>query len=409
MSEAAETDVPAGVGPSEAADDVGGYASSARPSASDASSEVPPVQVARPPIRIPRSLEFAAAISWRVFIVAAAVIAAFLVLGRLQVVFLSTAAAMVIACALWPLVARLRSIGVPRSVSALVTVLALLSLVVATVALVTPYAADDVRNIDLDVSAEVDEVERWLVEGPLDLSERQVQTFRERADRQLRTVGNRALRGAWDSALFAAELIAGLLLTIVLTFFFLKDGDRMWRWIRGFIPARRRDEWDLIAVHVRDVLAGFLRGTSIVAAVDAIGIGLGLYLLGVPLVIPIALLTFVGGFIPLVGATIAGAVAVLVALVNNGFLTALGVLGVVLLVQQLEGNVLQPFVVGRSVQLHPAVVLVAVGAGAVLWGIGGAVLAVPLTAAASVVLADLRRSPASALPSPPPSSALEDA
>lgn len=411
MTGAVEPDGPAAVG--ERVDARAGEAEDTvveRPSerASDASSDVPPVSVSRQPIKVPRSLEFAAAVSWRLFIVAAAVIATFLLLGRLQVVFVSTAAAMVLACALWPVAVRLRSIGAPRSVAALVPLLGLLAITVATVSVVSPYAADDVRKLDLDVSEEVDRVEEWLVDGPLGLSEGQVQSFSERAERQLRAFGNRALHGAWDSALFAAEFVAGILLAIVLTFFFLKDGDRMWRWVRGLIPAQRRDEWDAIAVDVRDVLAGFLRGTTIVAAVDAVGIGLGIYLLGVPLAIPIALLTFAGGFIPLVGATIAGFVAVMVALVNNGLLTALAVLGVVLLVQQLEGNVLQPFVVGRSVQLHPAVILVAVGAGAVLWGIGGAVLAVPITAALSTVLSHVRSSHAARAPGVPAEPQLDE-
>jgi len=362
-----------------------------------------PGAVSRPPLRVPRSLDFAAAVSWRLLVVGAAVVATLVLLTRLQVVFVSTAAAILVACALWPTVRRLRDRGVPPSLAALLTLLGLLGAVALTAALVAPYAADEIRELDVNVTGGVEVVEDWLVTGPLGLSEREVQSFFERAERQVRAVGNRAIRGAWDGAMFAVEFFAGILLAIVLTFFFLKDGDRMWKWIRGFVPARRRDDWDRIAVDVRDVLAGFIRGTTLVAAVDAVGIGVGLLLLDVPLVVPIALLTFFGGFIPLVGATIAGFVAVMVALVSNGFLTALAVLGVVIAVQQLEGSILQPLVVGRSVRLHPAVILLAVGAGAVLWGIGGALLAVPLTAALATVLAHLRTKPGQEPPVAPTS------
>lgn len=347
----------------------------------------------RPPHRIPRSLEFAAAVSWRLLIVGAAVIALFLLLTKLQLVFVSTAAAVLIACVLWPVVARLRTVGAPPALAALLPLLAFFGLVAAAIWLLAPHTADDIRNLDVDPSGSADAVKAWLVQGPLGFSESQVQTFFDRAEAQLRSLGNRAARGIWDGAVFAVELVAGIVLTIVLSFLFLKDGDRMWRWARGFVPAARREVWDEIALDVRNVLGAFLRGTTIVAAADAIGIGLGLYLLGVPLVIPIALLTFVGGFVPLIGATVAGLVAVGIAFVSNGFWVALAALGVVLLVQQLEANIVQPIVVGRSVQLHPAVILLAVGAGAVLWGIGGAVLAVPITAAVSTVLGHIRARP----------------
>lgn len=356
----------------------------------------PPVTAAardRPPYRVPRSLELAAALSWRLFVVGGAIVACLLLLARLQVVFVSTAAAIVVSCALWPTVQRLRSRGAPPAAAALVVLLGLLGTVALVVVLVVPYAIDDVRALDVDVAETTDSLSAWLVNGPLGLSEAQVQRTFDRAERQLQSVGNRAARGVWDGAMLAVELLAGLLLTIVLTFFFLKDGDRMWRWLRGYVPERRREEWHRIAIDVRDVLAGFLRGTTVVAAVDAIGIGVGLVLLGVPLVVPIAVLTFVGGFVPLVGATIAGSVAVAVAFVTEGPLTALAVLGVVLAVQQIEGNVLQPVVVGRSVRLHPVVILIAVGAGAVLWGIAGALLAVPITSAAATVLAHVRPRP----------------
>ncbi len=358
-------------------------------------------------MHVPRSLELAAAVSWRLLVVGAAVVAAVLLLERLQVVLVGTLVAVLLACALSPGSRRLRARGVPPSLAALAMLIALLGSLAVAGWLVLPPAVEDVRSLDVNADEWIDGVRSWLVQGPLSLSEREVDRLFESAEARARGAFPGFLLGAWNGAQVAVEVVAGIVLSLVLAFFFLKDGDRMWRWICGFLPSHRRAEWTTIGRDVRDVLAGFIRGTAIVSLVDAVGIGIGLYLLGVPLVLPLALLTFVGGFIPIVGATVAGLLAVLVALVAKGPLTALAVLGVVLLVQQLEGNVLQPVIVGRSVRLHPAVIVLAVGAGAVLWGIVGALLAVPITAALATVLAHLRRG--SRAPTPAAASVLEDA
>ncbi len=353
---------------------------------------------ARGAYRVPRSLTFAAAVSWRLLVVGAAAYVTLAVLVRLQVILVGTAIGILLACALWPAARRLRVAGATPTIAALAVVLASVAILATVGVVLASRAVDEIGELDVNVTGGFEVVETWLISGPLGLPEAEVQRFFDRTETRLRGAGDWVLRGAWGGALVAVEIAAGLILAFVLAFLFLKDGDRMWRWVCGFIPAPRQAEWDQIALDVRDVLAGFVRGTSIVAAVDAVGIGLGLYLLGVPLVLPIAALTFLGGFIPLVGATVAGLVAVMVALVSNGFWTALAVLGVVLLVQQVEGNVVQPFVVGRSVKLHPAVVLLAVGAGAILWGIGGALLAVPATAALATVVERMRRKPQIDLP-----------
>lgn len=359
-------------------------------------------------LRVPPSLEFAAAISWRLLIIGAAAIVSVVLLARLQVILVAVAVAILLACALWPAVARLRHAGVPDSLAALAVLVALVGSFALVGWIVAPVAADDVRSLELDGGG-YDGIEAWLVDGPLALSESQAERYVDRVEVEVRRASNRIVRGAWGQAMIAVEIAAGIILSLVLAFFFLKDGDRMWRWVRGFVPSRRSQAWDTVSLDVRDVLAGFLRGTTIVAAVDAVGIGLGVYLLGVPLALPIAILTFIGGFIPLVGATVAGLVAVGVALASEGPYVALAVLAVVIGVQQLEGNVVQPFVVGRSVKLHPAVVLLAVGAGAVLWGIAGALLAVPATAALATVVEHLRRGAGETPPPPEPDSVLETA
>jgi putative heme transporter len=344
-------------------------------------------------VRIPRSLALAAAVSWRLLVVGAAVYVTVTLFARLQVIIVPAAVAVLLACALWPGVRRLRDRGVRPAFAAATMVLALLGALAIVVVLLAPRAADEIAELDVNVSEGVDVVKGWLTDGPLYLSERRVDSFVDGLETQVRSASGTIASGALGGAMLALEIVVGILLATVLLFFFLKDGDRMWLWLKGFLPEARQVRWHATAVEVRDVLASFIRGTAIIALVDAVGIGLGLFLLGVPLVIPLAVLTFIGGFIPIVGATVAGFVAVMVALVSDGFVKALAVLGVVILVQQLESNFLQPVVVGRYVQLHPAAVVLAVGAGAVLYGVAGALLAVPLTAALSVVLGRHRAQP----------------
>jgi predicted PurR-regulated permease PerM len=172
----------------------------------------------------------------------------------------------------------------------------------------------------------------------------------------------------------------------VLAFLFVKDGDRFLPWLHRVAGPRAGGHLGVVLSRVWGTLGGFIRAQVLVSLIDAVLIGIGLLIVGVPLALPLAVLTFLGGFVPVVGAVVAGALAVLVALVSNGFTAAMIVLGIVLLVQQLEGNVLQPILQGRSLQLHAAVVLLAVTAGSSLYGIAGAFLAVPVTAAAATVL-----------------------
>lgn len=344
-------------------------------------------------VRIPRSLALAAAVSWRLLVVGAAIYAAVTLLARLQVIIVPAAVAVLLACALWPGARRLRERGVPPALAALAMLVALLGTISLVAATIAPRAVDEIGELDVNVSEGLDVVQSWLTDGPLYLSETRVDSFFGELESQLRSASGTIASGALGGAMIALEIVVGVVLATVLLFFFLKDGDRMWYWMRGFLPEVRQARWHAIALDVRDVLARFIRGTTIVALVDAVGIGLGLYLLDVPLVIPLAVLTFIGGYVPIVGATVVGFLAVMVGLVSNGFLTSLAVLAVVVGVQQLESNLLQPVVVGRYVKLHPAVVLLAVGAGAVLYGVAGALLAVPLTAALATVLGRIRAQP----------------
>ncbi|MBD0330008.1 MAG: AI-2E family transporter [Thermoleophilia bacterium] len=339
---------------------------------------------------VPRSLRIAAAIAWRALVVAVALAVLALLAARLRTVVLPVLLAAFLATVFYPPARWLRQHGWPRGLAALAVVAGALAVLAAAIALVVPRAAEDFGALDVSVEGGVERVTDWLVEGPFGLSERRVSQWRESAFDEARSQAGRVAGGVFGGAYLVLELVAALLLTIVVLFFYVKDGDRIWSWVVGLFPERIRDRVGGVGDIAWDTLRGYLRGVTLVALFDAIFIGVALLLIGVPLVVPLALLTFVGGFFPIVGAVVAGFAAVMVALVSEGFVAALLVLAAVVAVQQIESNVLQPFVVGRAVALHPLAILLAVATGAIVWGVVGAFLAVPLAAVAAKGAAYLR-------------------
>lgn len=292
--------------------------------------------------------------------------------------------ALILAAAVSPVVKLLRSWGWS---SALATATAFLGILAVLGGIIT--------GIVFAVRSEADELVRSANEGwmqlqqflanfPLPVSQQQIDEALAGVVDFLTSaaVGRSALSGLST----AAEIITGAVLMAVILFFFLKDGPRIWSFLLSWFPPARRPKLETAGSHAMDVLGSYVRGTAIVAAVDAFFIGLALFILQVPLALPLSVLIFIGGFVPIVGATVAGVLATLVALVANGPVAALVVIAVVIIVQQLEGNFLQPVVMGRSVSLHSLVILLALTAGTILGGIIGAVLAVPVTAVAWVVI-----------------------
>jgi putative heme transporter len=333
-----------------------------------------------PSDRVPWSLRLAASIAWRALVVALAVAVLAAVLARLRVIVVPVAVALLLATFLVPPARWLRARGWPRALAALAVVFAALSLVgVAALALVPPIASD-VGQLDVSVEGGVDQATDWLSETRFGLSDAQVERWKDRAADELRSQSGAIVGGLFGGAYLALELVAGLVLAIVVLFFFVKDGDELWRWAVSLFPGRAREQVDAVGAIAWETAGGYIRGVSVVALADAVFIGLALWLIGVPFVLPLAALTFVGGFFPIVGAFAAGFAAAMVALVAEGWLAALLVVGAAFLVQQLEGNLLQPFIVGSAVKLHPLAILLAITAGAIVWGVAGAFLAVPLVA-----------------------------
>ncbi len=303
---------------------------------------------------------------------------------QLKLVVIPVLIALIVAAAASPVVNWMKRRGLPSIVATWITLLGGLAILGVVVWLIVVAVRNQWDELVRSVSEGIDEVQRLLSQSAFPIDQEQVESIRTSIVDFLTSsqFGSSALAGV--SA--AAEVLTGFLLGVVILFFFLKDGEQMWNFFLRPFHGHRRERGQRIGRTGVKVLGGYVRGTAIIALVDAIGIGLGMVILQVPLALPLSVLVFLGGFIPIVGATIAGILAVLVALVSNGPVTALFLAGVVILVQQLEGNFLQPTVMARSLKLHPLVVLVALTAGTILGGIVGAVIAVPIAAVAWAII-----------------------
>ncbi|MDP2709886.1 MAG: AI-2E family transporter [Solirubrobacteraceae bacterium] len=346
-------------------------------------------------------LAVAAERSLQLLLIAAAVTAIVFVLVQLRLVVLPVIAALFVATVLAPVALWLRRHRWPAALAAVTTMTLAVAFLGLIVAAIVPAVVSEVGNVGGSARQGLDEVLTWLTRGPLDLDQQDINRAIDRGLEQLRESSGLIAGGVISGALLIGELIAGLLLVIVLLFFFLKDGDRIWSWLVGLAPAPRRADLDEVGRRAWSTLSGYIRGISIIAMIDAILIGIALALIGVPLVVPLMVLTFFGAFIPLVGAFVAGGVAALVALVSVGPFAALLVVVVITVIQQLEGDLLYPVIVGQSIDLHPVAILLVLTGGVVVAGIIGALLAVPLAAVVWAVVCYVRDKSEEASGEPP--------
>jgi len=343
------------------------------------------------PAQVPWGVDLAAAWAWRFLVIAAAGYLIARVLGFFAVITLPLVVALLIAALVTPVVAGLHRIGVPRRLAAVLVVIG----GIAFVALLLTFAGQQVAQGAADLADQVveglEEVRNWLQTGPLNATDSQIndviQSAQDAISRQSQEGG--ALSRVTEFGTAVGHVVAGFFIVLFATFFFLADGDRIWAWLVRLAPRAAREHVDGSGRVAWVSLTQFVRATVIVAATDAIGIMIVAAVLQVPFVMAIGVLVFLGAFVPMVGATIAGIVAILVALVAQGPITALFMLGGVIAVQQLEGHVLQPFLMGRFVSLHPLGVIVAIGCGVLVAGIAGALVAVPLAAAGNAVVQHL--------------------
>ncbi|MET7769409.1 AI-2E family transporter [Nocardia sp. NPDC005366] len=306
--------------------------------------------------------------------------------ARLWVVILPVALAIVVATVLWPPTRWLTNHGWRPGAAASVTVLGFLALLSGVIALIVPSVVDQAPELADKATAGVNQVRDWLQGPPLRVRDEQLDSAVDAIVSRLQSSAEQIATGVFSGVSTATSALITLFLVLVLAFFFVKDGPRFLPWTHQVFGSRSGRHVEAVLERVWAMLGGFIRTQALVSLIDAVFIGAGLVILGVPLALVLAVITFIGGFIPMVGAFVAGALAVLVALVGNGLTTALIVLGIIIAVQQLEGNVLQPVLQSRSMKLHAVIVLLAVTAGGSLYGIVGAFLAVPVVAIIAVVI-----------------------
>jgi putative heme transporter len=307
----------------------------------------------------------------------------------------------------WPLVRFLRRHGWPPALAAsLITVLFLVVAAGIMVGIVAPVVAESGTLAD-GVGDGVQQLRDWAAGPPLNIDDAQVSSTLDSAvDRIQSSVGSIAT-ATLTGVTTAVNGLITTILALFLMFFFLKDGPRFLPWLGRQLPGRLATDIPVIASRGWETLGAFVRSQALVGLLDAVAIGIGLWIVGVPLVLPLAVLTFVSAFVPIVGALFAGFVAVLIALVSNGWTDALIVLAIIIGVQQLEGNVFQPILQSRGLGLHAAVVLLAVTLGGNLYGIVGSLLAVPVAALMAVIWNYMREQlsdPPPAAPEPSPDS-----
>ncbi|MEV0493086.1 AI-2E family transporter [Streptomyces atratus] len=351
-----------------------------------------PAVAARPDpvVAIPWGIRVAAEAGWRLLVLAGTLWVLMKVISAVQLVVLAFVAALLVTAMLQPTVSRLRRYGLPRGLATAVT--AILGFVIMGLVgwFVVWQVMDNLDTLSDKVRDGIDELKRWLLDSPFHVTEQQINDVAKNLSDTIGTNTEEITSAGLQGVTVMVEVLTGILLAMFSTLFLLYDGKRIWHWVLGLVPAQARPGVAGAGPRAWRTLTAYVRGTVLVALIDAIFIGLGIWFLDVPMAVPLAVFIFLFAFIPLVGAVISGALAVVVALVTEGVFTALMVLLVVLAVQQIEGHVLQPFILGRAVRVHPLAVVLSVAAGGMIAGIGGAVVAVPLVAVTNTVVGYLR-------------------
>jgi predicted PurR-regulated permease PerM len=337
--------------------------------------------------QVPWGLDLAAAWSWRLIVIAAAGLGVLWLMRYFAVITLPIAISLLVAALASPMVLALRRIGLPRGPAAGIVMV----LGIGTVALLLTFVGQQVAQGASDLADSVvtglGQIRDWLRTGPLNVSDSQLDAYIKQVQSAVSdsTGTDGMVTRLTEVGTAVGHVVAGFFIVLFSTYFFLADGERIWAWLVRIAPRAARERADASGRVAWVSLTQFVRATVLVALADAIGIMAVAWFLDVPFVVAIGVLVFLGAFVPMIGATLAGSVAILVALVDQGPVTALFMLIGVIVVQQVEGHILQPFLMGRFVSLHPLGVIVAIGCGVLVAGIAGALIAVPLAAAGNAV------------------------
>jgi predicted PurR-regulated permease PerM len=334
---------------------------------------------------IPRGLRIATAYSWRFLVVAAAIGVAIWLVIQLKLLVIPLLVGILVTALLWPVFTWMLRRRVPRWLAIVISVVGTLAIVTGLIWLVAWQVGRQWSSVRSSTVDAVERLRQYLIDGPLHLTEGQIDDLLAQGFAFLQEQAELLWSGALAIGSTLGHVLAGTILAFFILLCLLADGAGIWRWTLRLFPQRARPAADGAGRAGWVTVVNYARTQLLVASIDAVGIGLGAFLLGVPLAIPVAVLVFLGAFVPIVGAVLTGAVAVFLALVYNGPWIALWMLVVVLGVQQLEGHVLQPLLMGSAVKVHPLAVVLVVAGGAMIAGIPGALFAVPLAAFVNVV------------------------
>ncbi|WP_190143981.1 AI-2E family transporter [Streptomyces glebosus] len=351
-----------------------------------------PAVAARPdPVdAVPWGVRVAAEASWRLLVLAATLWVLARVITTIELVVLAFIAATLITALLQPTVGWLRARGLPRGPATALTFISGFVIMGLVGWFVVWQVQDNIDSVSSRIQEGITELKGWLLKSPFHVTESQINHIAKNLQDAVGANTEAITSAGLEGVTVILEVFTGILLAMFTTLFLLYDGRRIWNWLLKLVPSAAREGVAGAGPRAWRTLTAYVRGTVVVALIDAIFIGIGLYFLNVPLAVPLAVFIFLFAFIPLVGAVVSGALACVIALVANGVFTALMVLAVVLAVQQIEGHVLQPFILGRAVRVHPLAVILSVAAGGLIAGIGGAVVAVPLVAVTNTVVGYLR-------------------
>lgn len=340
---------------------------------------------------VPKGLRVATAYAWRFLVIAAAIGVAIWLIIQLKLLVIPLLIAVLITALVWPGFTWLLRHRVPRWLAIIIAVLGTVAVITGLLWLATWQISQEWGSVrDRSVDA-VGQFRTYLIDGPLHLTGQQIDDMLGQGVDLLQQQAQLLVSGALAIGSTVGHVATGVLLTLFILLCILADGGRIWGWTSRLFPKAAQPAVDGAARAGWVTIVNYARTQLLVATIDAIGIGLGAYLLGVPLAIPIGVLVFLGAFIPFVGAVVTGSLAVFLALVYNGPWIALWMLVIVLGVQQLEGHVLQPLLMGSAVKVHPLAVVLVVAGGAMVGGIPGALFAVPLAAFVNVVAVYLSR------------------
>lgn len=341
---------------------------------------------------VPPALRIAGAYSWRILLVVSVIAVLFLLIAQLKDIVIPFLVAILVAALLVPLVQFLTRHGWPKWLAVALAMLGTIAIVAGLIFVIVSQIRSGYPDLQVRSVKAFNDFKEYLAASPLQLDDAQLQAYVDQAIAALQKDSQALISGALSVGTTAGHVAAGLFLAIFATLFILIDGKGMWAWIVGLFPRASRTAVDGAGRAGWSTLTTFVRVQIFVAFVDAVGIGLGAWALGFfsgqgfPLVLPIAIAVFLGSFIPVVGAVLTGIIAVFVALVYLGPIPALIMVAVVIVVQQVEGHVLQPFIMGTAVQVHPVAVVFGVAAGSFIAGIPGALFAVPIIAVLNVVV-----------------------